>query len=127
MKQANILGTMMLALGAAVLGAPSAFAQSSTPNPGAWVTNGIVRAIAQSGDTTYIGGDFTYVGPNTGSGVPFDAATGQPVAPYAKVFGTVRASVPDGSGGWYIGGEFTTGTNCPRISPDGFKVVWMFT
>jgi len=44
-----------------------------------WATNGTVRAIAEANDAIYIGGDFTYVGPVTGSAVAIDAATGDPV------------------------------------------------
>ncbi|HET9233554.1 MAG TPA: hypothetical protein VFP10_05400, partial [Candidatus Eisenbacteria bacterium] len=40
--------------------------------------NGRVRAAVVSGNMLYIGGDFTHVGPATGSGVPIDAVTGLP-------------------------------------------------
>jgi len=122
--QHNVIRTGLVAMAVAALGVSSAFAQSSIPNPDAWVTNGIVRAIVQSGDITYIGGEFTYVAPNVPYGVPLDAATGLPVAVFPKVNGTVRASVPDGAGGWYIGGQFTqVGTearnNIAHILSDG--------
>ena len=70
------------------------------------MTDGPVTSVVSDGDTTYIGGSFNYVGPNTGFGVPLDASSGSPLATYPKVDGEVRAVVPDGSGGWYIGGEF---------------------
>lgn len=89
------------------LGPGRAHAQSSTPREETWVTDGAVRAIACTQDTVYIGGPFTYVARNTGSGVPIDAATGQPVDPFPKVDGTVWVCRPDGAGGWYIGGAFT--------------------
>jgi hypothetical protein len=63
-------GTGMLLSALLLLCASTAFAQSATPNPDAWVTDGTVYAIAQVGDTTYIGGSFDYVGPQTGRGVP---------------------------------------------------------
>jgi trimeric autotransporter adhesin len=79
----------------------------STSNPSAWVTDGTVYAIAPAGPITYIGGNFNYVGPNTGAFVSLDPATGYATSPYARVNGPVFAVIPDGSGGWYIGGNFT--------------------
>ncbi|MCX7000934.1 MAG: hypothetical protein NT106_11685 [Candidatus Sumerlaeota bacterium] len=64
----------------AALNIPGARAQSSTPREETWVTNGIVNAIVRTPDTVYIGGDFTYVGPATGGGVPLDVTTGTAVA-----------------------------------------------
>ena len=81
-------------------------AQNYTVREDTWITNGPVRAIVTTPETTYIGGDFTHVGPFTGGGVPIDASTGAAVATYPKVNGTVIACIPDGSGGWYIGGYF---------------------
>ena len=96
------------------------FAQSSTPREETWVTNGPVNAIACTTDTVYIGGEFSYVGPCTGGGVPIDTGTGKPVGTFPKVNGHVYASVPDGSGGWYIGGDFVqVGAYIAHILPDG--------
>src|SRR5512134_3453315 len=79
-------------------------------------TDGRVWAAAVAGDLLYIGGEFAYVGPATGSGVPLDAATGQPPSSFPKVCcaGQVYAVVPDGSGGWYIGGSFSSVGGVPR-------------
>lgn len=110
---------------------PRALAQASeTVDPNTWITNGDVYAVAPSGNTVYIGGDFSYVGPNTGGGATIDDATGRVLTPYAKISdrvdeeGIVSAVAPDGGGGWYIGGDFTTvaGTvrnNIAHILPDG--------
>ena len=81
-----------------------AHAQSPAPNPKLWVPDGPVRAIVHAGDTTYIGGLFSHVGPATGCGVPLDTATGLPVGTFPKINGEVTATAPDGSGGWYVGG-----------------------
>jgi hypothetical protein len=45
-----------------------AFAATDSPNPNTWGTDGQVLAVAYSGTTVYIGGDFTRVGPATGRG-----------------------------------------------------------
>jgi trimeric autotransporter adhesin len=89
---------------------------STIPRQDFWVTDGAVNAIAVTNDRVFIGGDFRYVGPYTGGGVPVDMNTMQPVAKYPKVNGSVHAVEPDGQGGWFIGGEFTTVGGRPRTN-----------
>jgi predicted small secreted protein len=106
------------------LGVSSAAAPNLVLNTGAWVTDGSVYAVVTSGDTTYIGGMFNYVGPVTGCSVPIDASTGQPLAVFPKVYGGVWARVSDEAGGWYIGGDFgqvgtTPRNNIAHILSDG--------
>jgi hypothetical protein len=72
-----------------------------------WAANATVTAVAVSGDTAYIGGEFTYVGPVTGPLVITDLSAGARVDEGFVVNGGVFASVPDGEGGWYVGGDFT--------------------
>src|SRR5438552_931094 len=79
-----------------------------------YITNGSVSAAALSGNTLYIAGSFTEVGPATGGFVPIDTASALPVNGSPKVAGTVYAKVPDGSNGWYIGGSFTGVGGIPR-------------
>jgi hypothetical protein len=79
-----------------------------------WVSDGAVLTIVPDGNTIYIGGNFKHVGPITGGGAAIDSSTGLPQRPYAKVEGTVRAVASDGSGGWYVGGAFTTVRGQPR-------------
>ena len=77
-----------------------------------------VWAIVSDGATIYIGGSFSYVGPNTGCGVPLSTSTGLPASTFPRVNEAVRAVASDGSGGWYIGGDFTAvaGVNRNRIA-----------
>jgi len=80
---------------------------STTPRLNLWVTNGQVFTVLADQSTLYIGGDFTYVGPRTGSGVGIDKITAAVDDAYPVINGTVYAAVSDESNGWYIGGSFT--------------------
>jgi hypothetical protein len=72
------------------------------------VPNGAVKAIVRIGDRAYIGGSFSRIGPRSGSGVVLDARSGRRDARWPTVAGgNVGAAIPDGSGGWYIAGEFS--------------------
>jgi hypothetical protein len=72
-------------------------------------------------------GSFTSIGKCSGSGIPVSISTGEPVAALAsiaKVEGSIRTAVPDGAGGWYIGGSFSkvggqTRSQLARINADG--------
>jgi hypothetical protein len=67
-----------------------------------------VGATLVKGDTMYIGGDFDYVGHYTGSLVEADlSGAGKINTPWPVVNGVIRAMISDGSGGWFIGGDFT--------------------
>lgn len=87
--------------------AGGAAAQNMTPTTSTWVTDGAVYAIARTASTVYLGGAFSYVGPNTGGGVPLSDASGVPAGAFPIVSGSVFATAADGAGGWYIGGAFT--------------------
>src|SRR4030042_1310757 len=78
-------------------------APSSTPVEEFWETDNTVYGVFPSGDLIYLGGEFHYVGPHTGGGVPIDAASGIPTNPYPEVNGIVYTALPDGSGGWFVG------------------------
>ncbi len=81
---------------------------SNAPLTDPWVTDGEVSAIVTTPTTVYLGGHFTYVGPSgLGKGVPLNAATGEALSIHPEVNARVLASISDGAGGWYIGGEFT--------------------
>jgi WD40 repeat protein len=71
-----------------------------------WVTDGRVSSVVRAGDRVYLGGSFTLVGPNTGFGAALSAADGRIDTSFPRINDKVRAVVADGSGGWYIGGDF---------------------
>lgn len=119
---------LALAAVAALLGATAAGALAApraTPDE-AWGANGEVDAVATAGNHVFLGGFFSYVGPSTGSGAILDPTTGSPGAPssFPHLLGVVRAAVPDGSGGFYVGGDFyraggVSRTRLAHIRSDG--------
>ena len=82
--------------------------------------NKTIYAVATGSDgTAYLGGDFTSAGLDTGVGAALDATSGLagrtfPRVTFPYVTPTVKAVVADGSGGWYIGGYFSTVGNVAR-------------
>ncbi len=104
-------------------------ARAQVPSQNLWVTDGDVRAVATSGSIVYLGGTFTRVGPATGSALAWMQGSGVPRQPYPMIVGTVNAVAPDGSGGWYVGGSFTSVLGQPRqnlahLDPDGDLASW---
>lgn len=95
----------------ATLAPTSAGSQTLIPNT--YVTDGLVYATVVVGDTLYLGGAFSWVGPCTGSGIPVDLSNGQILPTFAQVVGSINAVVSDGSGGWYVGGAFTAVGGAP--------------
>lgn len=92
---------LMLGLGSAQAG------PLSNPLDEFFITDGQVKAMIQAGGVVYIGGTFTQVRHYTGHGVALAVATGLEDPAFPRVNGEVFAVVPDGSGGWYIGGNFS--------------------
>src|SRR6516225_4488264 len=85
-------------------------------DPNLWGTDGNVVTMARSGNTLYVGGAFTMAGPNSGGGAPVDRETGKAIAGYPRVTGTVSTVIPDGVGGWYVGGSFVAVGGVPRAN-----------
>lgn len=98
-------------------------------NPTLYGADGNVLSMARAGNTLYIAGSFRSVGENTGGLVAIDATTGEMRKLLPKIAGAVAVVVPDGSGGWYIGGDFTAVAGKPRscvarILSDGSVSDW---
>jgi hypothetical protein len=103
----SLLATaLLIILGSSHLAPPVLAAPNSSPDE-TWVTDGSVFSMAQVGNRVYLGGNFSQVGPNVGFGAALNATDGQRDTAFPKVNGRILAAVPDGSGGWYIGGDFT--------------------
>ncbi|TGM38820.1 hypothetical protein EHQ96_12895 [Leptospira levettii] len=69
-----------------------------------------VNAMASYRDQIIIGGNFQLMGPSTGSAAYLQTSNGKVVPSrycrYLKIVGTTSIAIPDGGGGFYIGGEF---------------------
>ncbi len=103
----GVAGLLVLIICASA-GERSAFASDALTsfNPD---MNGVVNAIANGNGVTYLGGSFTSVNSNLGSMARLDINTGLADTNFPQVTnGLVDHILPDGSGGWYISGEFTT-------------------
>jgi len=83
-------------------------------DPDLIAVDGVVRDIDKAGGRVYVAGEFSCVAPFSGSGVPITKSTGVVVEPFPEVAGQIRAVVPDGAGGWYIGGQFGSVGGLPR-------------
>ncbi len=84
----------------------------------------VVNNIAASDGTMYMSGDFKSVDATRSIGAfLYDENTGQPSQSSISFNGGVRTAVPDGAGGWYVGGEFTAGISTrnrlAHVLPDG--------
>jgi hypothetical protein len=83
-----------------------------------FVTNGTVSSVVPTSSATYIAGTFTRVAPRTGPGVGIDATTARSTGlpEIAGATQQVYAVARDGSGGFYVGGNFTRIGSMPRRS-----------
>ncbi|HEY9166065.1 MAG TPA: T9SS type A sorting domain-containing protein [Candidatus Kryptonia bacterium] len=108
MKFMNLIRNQLLLL---LIPAAAAFSQSlidTLDSP----LDGQVNAVIVNGTKIYMGGSFTKIGYSTGPGALLDTATALPDRTFPKFdpmegLGTyLFTSAPDGSGGWYVGGQF---------------------
>ena len=101
--------------------------QSTFPN-----ANNYVFALASSGTTVFLGGNFTFLSPYTGNGIAVNTTTGNSINTFPTISAPssgITTAVPDGSGGFYIGGLFTEINGTPRtyiarLNSDGSLNAW---
>ncbi len=91
--------------------------------------NDAINSMQIVGDTLYMGGKFTSIGYGKPYGALIDSSSGLPDLNYPSPNGQVNCVVPDGVGGWFIGGEFTMVGNLTRkhlahINSNGSVDAW---
>lgn len=116
----------------AIMAAPPAVADPNS-RPGTFAerprdaavhaVDGEVHSLAQVGSTIVFGGNFTRVGPVTrGAAGIVDTAASSFGESFPDVNGAVTVAIPDGTGGYFLGGNFTTvgvrrAATSPRSTP----------
>jgi photosystem II stability/assembly factor-like uncharacterized protein len=83
---------------------------ATDPDATMWITDGTVYTMVQRGGVVFLGGDFSYLGPNSGFSAEFPASGGSrsKVIPPIGGGSGVLAAAPDGNEGWYIAGSFNS-------------------
>ncbi|MCU0319583.1 MAG: PQQ-like beta-propeller repeat protein [Flavobacteriales bacterium] len=94
-----------------------------------YMTNGTVHAVALSGDTLFVGGDFTEVAAPLTYATSFNVATGFPDPWADRPNNWVQDICPDGQGGWFLAGNFSVvGTtfkpSLARLDAGGQLMSW---
>jgi putative pyrroloquinoline-quinone binding quinoprotein/beta-propeller uncharacterized protein DUF5122 len=110
-------------LASAVLAAPAPAAEPELKRLDTYVASDPVNTLLPVRGRLFVGGDFTRIGPDTGPAAVLDPETGG-LGPFPYVIGSVRAAVPDGSGGWYLAGfnlhaGDVTGTSVLHVFANG--------
>lgn len=93
-----------------------AFSQCTVPQKDFFVPDGQggIFSVVNTGDTLYMAGRFTSIARYTGGICQINKTSSTTASPMPKVSGTVKTIVADGSGGWYIGGSFTSVNDVKR-------------
>ena len=132
-------GTIVALLAVVHVSAGAQVLPGETPRPDFWMVDDSITSAAVLGDSLLVGGAFRHLGPPTGQGVVVGLTSGEVLDEFPQVRGSVLASIPDGSGGWFIGGNLESiggvpvgnlahlrsdGTLNPAIAPSITGSVW---
>lgn len=109
------------ALCASLIASPALAQQApeATPVAGAWGPNGNVLDSVVVGETLFIGGDFDYIGPPTGSFATADTGGGTSIIAAPPVIRDSFDAASDGAGGWFVGSGLFNVTTVRHIRADG--------
>ena len=93
-----------------LLAVSPALAQHAPDSTLNWAFGGTVHTVTRAGNIVFVGGRFNAVALRrnaTGGFALLSANTSHRMLPTPNVHGNVNTIVPDGAGGWFIGGNFT--------------------
>jgi hypothetical protein len=110
MKHRNLLALVLLIfLGAAAQAQSIVKSMSST--------NGTVYTVVKNAGTYYVGGNFTYVGFQTGTAGLVTTSSDIPNLDFPAFTGDVRCVISDGANGWFVGGSMyqADGISCSEL------------
>src|SRR4026207_226729 len=113
-----VLQTQWIAAVAALLFLASVPAAeiSNTARHDFWVVDGFVFTTVVTNGVVYVGGELRSVAPNAGRGALLNIFSGESSPLLPQVNGAILSVVPDGAGGWFVGGEFTAIGGFPRTN-----------
>lgn len=86
--------------------ASTAHASVLAPVPGMVKADGEIANLTRAGSRIVLTGDFRRIGTYVGGGVALDPRSGARDASFARIDGQVSDVLADGSGGWYVAGQF---------------------
>jgi len=86
--------------------APGARAAVTFPSSPVLMTDGEVDQLRYVGNDILVSGYFGHIGPFIGGGLGMDPASGAIDPAFPQLDGQVSDAIDDGSGGWYVGGQF---------------------
>ncbi len=104
----NFMLVLVLTLSSLRTSRPAQAAIAQPQPRSTWGVDGLVTASTIAGTTLYVAGEFAAAAPAVGRFALASTTTGAPQSGTPLVSGLVTATIPDGSGGWYIGGSFIT-------------------
>ncbi|MCB0487530.1 MAG: gliding motility-associated C-terminal domain-containing protein [Cyclobacteriaceae bacterium] len=84
---------------------------SQTSLPGSWIADSYIESLTVGDGKAFVTGSFSWVGPYSGGGVLFDQSTFAKDNSFPQINGSVLCVISDGSGGWFVGGEFLRAGN----------------
>lgn len=99
------------------------FLPSDRPRTDFWIPDGVVHAILETNGMIYLGGEFTSLSPNLPTTAMLNAVNGHADGMFPSIVGVVYSAIPDGAGGWFVGGRFdrvdgAARTNLVRLLAD---------